>query len=185
MSRMSPPPLPAETQAILDGMIHDPDGSSPKLYLGMAHHPAILRIFGNTGTAMRESTLLPAPDRELIIHRVAARCNTEYEWGIHAKLLAEPLGLSEAWLRATWLGTPSDFEDPAHAVLCQAVDELHDNSRLTDATFTALRDRYTEAQVVEILFMVGYYHLVCFTENVFDLAAEPWGVPVPSSTPND
>jgi alkylhydroperoxidase family enzyme len=174
-----------EVQAFLDTMAKGPEGvdTSPSLYLTIAHNPAMLVALRHMGETLRTSARLEAREREVIIHRVSARCENGYEWGIHAKLLAEPLGLGEDWLQATWSGEPSDLPEPSHAVLAQAVDELHDTTTVTDETWTRLREHFDEAQIVEIVFMVGYYHLVSYAERMFQLEPEPWARPAPDTPP--
>ena len=171
-----------EVQSILDTMAKGPEGvdTSPHVYLTIAHNPAMLVALRNMGDTLRTSTLLEAREREVIVHRVSARADNAYEFGIHAKLLAGPLGLGEDWLRAIWSGTPEDLAEPSHRVLCQAVDELHDTTTVTDATWAALREHFDEAQIVEIIFMVGYYHLVSFAEMAFGCEPEPWAASPPS-----
>ncbi len=180
MTRLPDPDLEA-ARTILDQMIKDPMGGTPAVYVGMAHNPGFLDIFRFMSAQTRERTALDPTDRELIIHRVSALCGQRYEWGVHATLLAGPLGLDDAWLEATWSGAPEDFERAEHRALCAACDGLHATARVSDATWALLRERFTEAQIVEILFLVGYYHLVCFTENALEIPEEPWTRPAPDA----
>jgi alkylhydroperoxidase family enzyme len=172
-----------EAQALLDTMAKGPAGvdTSPAIYLTIAHNPAMLGTLRNMGDTLRATTRLTPEEREVIIHRVAAICDNGYEWGIHAKLLAEPLGLGEDWLRATWDGEPSDLPDPAHALLAQVCDEMHASATVSDETWARMRERYDEGQIVEIVFMVGYYHLVSYVARAFQLTPEPWAATPPTT----
>ena len=74
---------------------------------------------------------------------------------------APALGLGEDWLRATWDGTPADPAfTPRQALLVRMCDELHDDATLVDATFAALREAYADDQLVELVCLAGFYHLV-------------------------
>jgi 4-carboxymuconolactone decarboxylase len=172
-----------EAQALLDTMAKGPAGvdTSPAIYLTIAHNPAMLGTLRHMGDTLRTATRLSPEEREVVIHRVAALCDNGYEWGIHAKLLAGPLGLGDDWLQATWSGEPSDFADPAHALIAQACDEMHASATVSDATWARLREHYDEAQIVELVFMVGYYHLVSYVARVFQLDPEPWAATPPAS----
>jgi alkylhydroperoxidase family enzyme len=172
-----------DAQALLDTMAKGPEGvdTSPAIYLTIAHNPAMLGTLRHMGDTLRAATLLTPAEREVIIHRIAALCDNPYEWGIHARLLAGPLGLGEDWLRATWSGEPGDLEDPAHGLLAQVCDEMHATATVTDGTWARMRERYDEAQVVEIVFMVGYYHLVSYVARTFELTPEPWAATPPAS----
>ncbi len=178
LANITPSP---EVQAVLDTMAKGPDGvdTSPAIYLTIAHNPAMLETLKHMGDTLREATALSPAEREVVIHRVAALCDNGYEWGIHAKLLAGPLGLGDEWLQATWSGRPADFTDPDHELIAQVCDEMHSTATVTDATWARMRERYTEAQIVEIVFMVGYYHLVSYVARVFELTPEPWAATPP------
>src|SRR3954465_12934327 len=139
-----------------------------KLFRTIAHHPQLLDRFRQIGSTVLSFGRLEATDRETIIHRTTARCGAEYEWGVHAVAFAAALGLGDEWLRATWESDARDaaFED-RQALLVSVVDELHETSMLSDATFTALQERYDEAELVEIVCLVGFYHLVSFVCGAF------------------
>jgi alkylhydroperoxidase family enzyme len=141
----------------------------------------MLGTLKHMGDTLRAATALSAPEREVVIHRVAALCDNGYEWGIHAELLAGPLGLGDEWLQATWSGEPGDFEDPDHALIAQVCDEMHATATVTDETWARLRERYDEAQIVELVFMVGYYHLVSYVARTFQLTPEPWAATPPTA----
>lgn len=141
------------------------------LFRTLAHHPQLLDRFRQTGSTLLSFGRLPAADREALIHRTTARCGAEYEWGVHAVAFAGPLGLGEDWLRASWEGAPGDVED---GLLFQAADELHDTSTLSDETWAELRERYDDAQLVELVCVAGFYHLVSFACRAFAIEREPW-----------
>jgi alkylhydroperoxidase family enzyme len=183
MQRLANATPSPEAQALLDTMAKGPAGvdTSPAIYLTIAHNPAMLGTLRNMGDTLRAAAKLSPEEREVIIHRVAALCDNGYEWGIHARLLAEPLGLGEDWLRATWSGEPGDLADPAHALLAQVCDEMHATATVSDETWARVRERYDDEQIVEIVFMVGYYHLVSYVARMFRLDPEPWAATPPAS----
>jgi 4-carboxymuconolactone decarboxylase len=149
------------------------------LFRTIAHHPALLERFRQTGSTLLSFGRLPAVDRETVIHRICARCGAAYEWGVHAVTFAAPLGLDEQWLRSTWHGGPDDFADPGQALLVRFADELHDGATVGDATWAALRERYDDAQLVELVCLAGFYHLVSFACRAFALAPEAWAAVEP------
>ena len=73
-------------------------------------------------------------------------------------------------------GPDAEGWDPFDATLLRAADELHDDSCITDDTWEVLADRYDERQLIEVLMVVGHYHLVAFTLNSLGVQREP-GVP--------
>ena len=178
---LTPPYDPEIDETLQRLMGRRPDVEPLALFRTIAHHPALLERFRQTGSALPSFGRLPAADRETVIHRTTARCDADYEWGVHAVLFAAALGLDEAWLRATWHGTPEDFADPGQALLVRFADELHDTATVTDETWAALRARYDDAELVELVCLAGFYHLVSFVCGAFSVEPEPWAVAPPQA----
>ena len=71
--------------------------------------------------------------------------------------------------------------DPFEVTLLRAADELHDDLCVSAPTWHALADRYTEQQLLDLLFCVGQYHLVSMALNSLRVARDDnvEGVPFP------
>ena len=54
---------------------------------------------------------------------------------------------------------------PFDAALLRAVDELHDDSKISGVTWATLADRYDTEQMLDLIFTVGNYHLVSMALN--------------------
>ncbi len=151
------------------------------LFRTIAHHPQLLGRFRQIGSSLLSFGTLDAADRETVIHRTTARCGAAYEWGVHARLFAQPLGLGEDWLAATWAGEADDPAfSPRQRRLVALVDELHDTGTVTDATWSALAADHDAAALVELVCLVGFYHLVSFCCGAFGVEGEPWAVAPPA-----
>jgi 4-carboxymuconolactone decarboxylase len=175
-------PYPDGMDDTLRRLMGDSDRPPLALFRTIAHHPEMLERFRQVGSTLLSFGRLEATERETIIHRTAARTGAAYEWGVHAAIFAGPLGLGEAWLHATWHGAPDDPAFSARqALLVRACDELHDTSTLTDATWTALRDGYDDAELVEIVCLAGFYHLVGFLCGAFGVEREAWALVPPGA----
>jgi 4-carboxymuconolactone decarboxylase len=176
-------PYPAEVDESLTRLMGGHDLPPLALFRTIAHHPVLLERFRQIGSTLLSFGLLDAADRETVIHRTTARAGAAYEWGVHAVKFAAPLGLAEGWLEATWHGSP---DDPAFTVrqslLVRACDELHDTGALTDATWAGLRAAYDDAELVEIVCLAGFYHLVSFACGAFAIEPEAWALS-PSAAP--
>ena len=57
--------------------------------------------------------------------------------------------------------------DAFDATLLRAADELHADAFISDATWTALSERYTTEQLMDVVFAVGQYNLVSMALNTF------------------
>jgi len=176
MPRLAPVDQPYEPEVAdsLRRLMGSDEVEPLKLFRTIARNPVMLDRFRQIGSSLLSFGTLPAADRETVIHRITARCGADYEWGVHAVAFAGPLGLDDDWLQATWSGTPDDFTDEGQALLVRACDELHDAATLTDQTWSALRERYDDAQLVELVCLAGFYHLVSFCCRAFAIDPEEW-----------
>lgn len=126
------------------------------------------------GSLLDKGSPLSMRVREIVIDRTCARCGNEYEWGIHVAGFAPHIGLTETQVRATVHGAANDpaWTDPAEAVLIATVDALIDRKKLTDAEWAALKAHYDDAQSLEIVQLVGFYHGVSLICGALDLPLE-------------
>jgi alkylhydroperoxidase family enzyme len=125
---------------------------------------------------------VPRRIRELVIDRVCARCGCRYEWGVHAAVFAAAAGLDEAALVATARGRADDPAlAPDDALVIRLVDELHDTGHVTPELWAALAARWTSEQLLALLVLAGWYHVIAYVANGAGVAPEPWATPFPSS----
>lgn len=115
-------------------------------------------------------------DRELVIHRTCARLGSEYEWGVHVAFFARKAGFGPAELAATRAADPAASALAARERLLLAlVDELVDTATVSDTLWAELAGEWTPAQLVELVALVGFYHLIAFATNAFRVPLEPFG----------
>jgi len=144
----------------------------------------LFRTFANSARFLRKGvpslldseSPLPLKLREIVILRVTARLDCEYEWGVHVAAFARQAELSEDQVAATRLGdADAPCWSPLERALVKAIDELLANARLGDETQAALETAFTLEQQLEILALCGAYHTVSFVANVARLPNEPFG----------
>ena len=166
------PPYAPDLERTLARMM--PPGVPPlKLFRTVAHNPQLLDKLRSTGAYLLNFGTLPAIDRELVIQRVCGRCGCEYEWGVHVAFYGHSVGLTEEQLAATVRGSASDAAFSSdQALLIELVDQLHDTATVEDRLWAALAERYSEAQLVELVTLVGQYHAVSFVANAFGVEHE-------------
>jgi len=151
-----------------------PGGRGPVLniFATLAHHPKLLKrwlVFGNH--VLAKSTLAPR-ERELVILRVGWLCRAEYEWGQHAAI-GRAAGLSEAEIQRIADGPGAPGWSALDRLLLEAVDELHRDAMIGDATWRALAERLSTQQLIDLLFAVGQYTLVSMALNTLGVQLEP------------
>jgi alkylhydroperoxidase family enzyme len=146
------------------GGLRAPDGTTLNIFATLAHHPALLRrwlVFASH--VLAKSSLTPR-DRELAILRVGVRCNSPYEFGQH-HVIAQRSDISLDEIERVKAGPDDPAWSEFDAALLRAVDELHDASRISDATWRVLSERYDTEQMLDLIFAIGQYHLVSFALN--------------------
>lgn len=119
-------------------------------------------------------------DREIVIQRVCARLGCEYEWGVHATFFGAPAGIDKKTMKATVLGKPDDkVWKGTDALLVRLVDELHYGACVSDALWGELATHYSEAQLLEILVLAGWHHVIAFVANGAGVSLESWAARFP------
>jgi 4-carboxymuconolactone decarboxylase len=113
---------------------------------------------------------LPHRDRELLILRTGWNCQAEYEWSQHV-VISRDLGFTDDEINRVTVGPEAGW-DEFEAALLQAADELHVDSCITDETWGVLASRYTDAELIELIMLVGEYHLVAMTVNTLGVALD-------------
>ena len=166
MARIEPltPPYEADVHEQLTRMM--PPGVDPiGLFRTFAHNMAMTTAMGGWGGYELGRTLsLSKRRREIVIDRVTARCGCEYEWGVHVAFFADAVGLSEEQVRSLTSGTPADdcWADPTERLLIEAVDSLHDTSDIDDDLFARLGAALSDAQLLDLFMLTGWYHAISF-----------------------
>ena len=150
------------TTEMLQGLSGGSLSGALNIFTTLAHHPKLLRRWAAFGGVLLYGGELPPREREILILRTGWNCRSEYEWGQH-KRIGMDAGLTEEEVVATTRDDGGWNADDA--LLIRAADELHAESKLSDATWDALAARYSKKQLIEVLMLVGQYHLVAMTLN--------------------
>jgi 4-carboxymuconolactone decarboxylase len=180
--RISPldPPYAPEVAETLRRMM-PPDVEPLNLFRTVAHNHAVLERFRTIGAYILNFGLVEPLDREVLLHRTCARCGCEYEWGVQAIAYGRPLGMSDEQLRATVEGGPdAPVWSERQRLLVQLADELHDTATVSEPLWTKLSGHWDSAQLIELLAIAGFYHLVSFTANAAGVLPEPYAERFPT-----
>ncbi len=115
-------------------------------------------------------------DREIVIDRTCARCGCEYEWGVHVASFAERAGFDDAQVISITHGVATDrcWLNDRERLLIEMVDALHDRSDLDDDLAGRATTRFTDAELLEVFLLCGWYHAVSYAANAARVELEPW-----------
>jgi len=166
------PPYDTETKAALEKLM--PPGMDPiKIFRTLVHNRDMadrMRVFASG--LLNKGTLEPN-HREIVLHRTCARCDCEYEWGVHAAFFAQKLGWSEAKIAATVHGDANDLVWSAEeSLLIRLTDELHDTNTISDELWPHVAATWTSEQIVELIMVAGMYHLISYMCNGLHIELE-------------
>ena len=171
-ARIPPAPRPyspeiEETLAKLMGPGVEPLG----LFRTLAQNPRVLARFLAGGLLDKGSISLR--ERELAILRTTARCGSEYEWGVHVAFFHARAGLSIEEVRATCARDASFPWGARDRALLELCDALHERADVDDATWRRVAAEFQSAQIVELVVLAGFYHMVSFATNALRIELEP------------
>lgn len=140
----------------------------PNNVLGLlARHPALARAFLTFNAHLLTASTLPARTRELAILRIAWRRRCRYEWAQHVQI-ARRAGITDEEIAGIRAG--------AATLISRAVDELDDDSCLSEETYRALAAELDDRQLMDLVFTIGTYGLLAVAFNTFGVELEP-GLP--------
>jgi 4-carboxymuconolactone decarboxylase len=141
------------------------------IFTTLARHPELFRSWIGFGSMLLMHGTLGARDRELAILRTAHLRSCAYEWE-HHRGLALGAGLTEAELAAIKGGPDGHDWSADDRMVLTAADELHARGTVTDATWTELATRFGERELIELVMLIGHYHMVAFTLNSLRVQSE-------------
>ena len=180
MPRIAPAdaPYPPEIAASLARIM--PPGVPPlALFTTLARSPRVFtRVFAG---GLLDRGALSLRQREIVIDRTTARLGCEYEWGVHVAFFAERVGLDARQVAAT-VAAPCDAAcwSPVEQALLALVDDLVDCRTIATATWNLVVQHLDEAQILEAIALVGYYHTISFFCRALDLPPESYAARFPT-----
>jgi alkylhydroperoxidase family enzyme len=133
----------------------------------LAQHPELMQAYHAFNGHLLYTTTLTPRQRELLILRVAAIRDAEYEWEQHV-IIAADAGIDDdeiARVRVAGDVGWSAFD----AAMLRAVDELVHDARISDATWAVLAGELDRQQLMDLVFTVGAYDLLAMAFRSFGI----------------
>lgn len=132
------------------------------------------RMYGTFVPWLREliaETALPVRDRQIVCLRVLELCGDVYE-KTHHIVISRKCGLGDPEIMDFIAGEGPSLSDDDRAVIA-ACDELHEDQRVSDGTWALLAGRYSQEQLMELVFLAGCYQTMGMLTKSFEIALEP------------
>jgi alkylhydroperoxidase family enzyme len=168
-------PYPPEVAERLAALM--PGGHEPiRLFRTLVRNqPMAAGLHAWGGYYLSRQLSLSLRERELVIDRTTARCGCDYEWGVHIATYGERADLTAEQVSSLADGFPADPCWSEHdAVLLEAVDALHDTATVDDRLWPRLAAEFTEAQLLDLFLLAGWYHAISFVANAARVEPEDW-----------
>jgi alkylhydroperoxidase family enzyme len=121
------------------------------------------------GIALAGSAI-PARERELAILRNAWICAAPYEWGEHVDMGKKRCGMTTEEVERCTQGSKAEGWTDHERAIMKGVEELLDDKMISDATWTALANSWSERQLIEFPVLVGQYFTTALQQNSLRVA---------------
>ena len=187
--RGKPPRLPAlpagertaKQQSMLDEMsmvvvdgVRKPREDRPALEI-MIRHAELYQAHMEVAKRYLSDCEMQIRDRELAILRVGWLSQAPMEWGSHVKI-AKRNGVSAQEIAQVIEGSSAAGWSKRDRAIVRAVEELHFDSMVGDATWGDLQEFYNDRKLIELVILVGQYKTVAYYQNSLRL-------PLPEGNP--
>ncbi len=150
------------------------DGNPLNIFGVMAHHPKLMKRFNLMGGFLLNKGVVPARERELVILRIGWNCQAIYEFGQHT-VIGLDCGVTQEEIDAIAGGEGHGWSAEDQLLLDMA-DDLCAGDCVSDATYAGLAEHWSEAQLIELVVVAGFYRLVSGFLNTFGVELDD-GVP--------
>ena len=142
------------------------------LHRALANSPGVLRNFMRLGNSLLFHGVLPPALRELAILRVAQMTGAGYEWAHHVPI-ARQVGVSEEQVAGLtgWHSSPH-FDERQRAAL-RYTESVTSAVAVPDEVFREARAHLSEAEVVELTLVAGYWGMVARLLVALKIDLEP------------
>ncbi len=177
--------LDAEQKALWDYILKGPRGASlgeaikylPGPFNPWMQIPSFGKLAAEMGERLRFRSVLPGKLRELAILTAGVHWKAEFEFWAHARV-ARAEGLPDSIIYALQAGTAIPFEDDLQRLVHGAAKDLVETGRPRTRSADELADKLGWPAVVELVALVGFYCMVSFTLNAFDVALPDGVAPI-------
>jgi 4-carboxymuconolactone decarboxylase len=144
----------------------------------LARHQELFQAWLPFGGQLLTAGKISGRDRELLILRTAANTHSSYEWGQHVRISLDG-GIPRDDVDRVLEGPDAEGWTPHEAALLRAADELHSDSRISDATWSKLAETYDTEQLIEATMVVGHYTMLAGALNSFGVELDDGLEPLP------
>ncbi len=160
--------MDAEQRRIRDEIAAGPRGDVQGPLAIWLHSPPLADKAQKLGAYVRYHSSLPPQLSELAILVTGSIWKADFEWHAHVGPAREA-GISDGVIEAIRMGQEPPLGDEASRAVHAVARELHDQRRLSDATYARATAALGERGLVDLIGILGYYTLISMTLNAFEV----------------
>jgi len=138
--------------------------------------PGAGRRLASLGATLRFFTSIERRLSEIAIITTGAQWQAEFEWWAHAQMAREH-GVAGAVVDAIGRGEDPPFEAGDERAVYSVARELGRTGRLGQETYAAAHAFLGDAGMVELVSLCGYYTMISFLLNAFEVPLPPGVAP--------
>ncbi|WP_067707318.1 nitroreductase family deazaflavin-dependent oxidoreductase [Nocardia yamanashiensis] len=147
-------------------------GGRIKVLEAMGRSGGLALAYAPLGIRLVFRSKLTRVDCELATLRTAWNTAARYEWHHHV-YAARFSGLSTATVERVGAGPDAPEWTGRQRLLLRAVDELHADRMISDATFEGLAEHLSPAQIADLCMLVGHYEMLAMLLKTHGIEPEP------------
>lgn len=157
---------------VAEALIKGPRKAVYGPFVPLLHKPDLLECVAQLGEALRFGGQLPADVRELLVCAVACHVGNQFEWVMHVPL-AVAAGIPAAVLESIRNKLVPVGLNEAQQAAYEFCVELLNQHAVQDATYQRAVLAFSEADVVELSSLIGYFAMVCWVMNMARTPSRP------------
>jgi 4-carboxymuconolactone decarboxylase len=154
-----------EQKTMMDHLVSGPRRGAGGPFNVLLRSPKMGDVVQEFGAQMRFYSSLPPKLNEMAIIITARHWTAQYEWNAHRAAAAQA-GLKEPIIQSIAAGKKPESLDADETIIYNFATELLNTKQVGDANFKAVKDRFGERGVVDLVGVMGYYQLVSMLLNV-------------------
>ncbi len=166
-----------EQRRAAEAILAGPRGGMRGPFKALLRSPDLADKVQRVGEYVRFRSSLHPRLNELGILLVGRYWTAQYEFYAHREL-AEKAGLSPAICDAIAEGRQPEAMDEEERVVWSFGNELLQTKEVSDATFNAMKEKFGEQGVIDLVGAMGYYTIVSMVLNVDRVPLPPDAVPL-------
>jgi 4-carboxymuconolactone decarboxylase len=144
-------------------------------YAALLNNPQAASNLAALGGYARFETPLDPRTKALAVLTAAREADGQYVWTVNQRS-AKEAGLTDHEISAIHERRAPVGLEPKDAAVVQFVIELLRHHRVSGTTFEALRSQVADAGIIDVLVVVGYYHMLAHSLQALEVEL-PDGVP--------